>query len=61
MLEDYIQETILDQNKLAAGSDRYDKMRCCSNDCVCMLEYQLFELCVLPCHAVLLAFVCYWK
>lgn len=29
MLEDYIQETILDQNKLAAGSDRYDKMRCC--------------------------------
>lgn len=43
MLEDYIQETILDQNKLAAGSDRYDKMRCCSNDCVCMLVYQLFK------------------
>lgn len=52
MLEDYIQETILDQNKLAAGSDRYDKMRCCSNDCVCMLGYQLFSY-TCKCHLVM--------
>lgn len=61
MLEDYIQETILDQNKLAAGSDRYDKMRCCA---LCMYVgisiIQLY-LEVSPCHAVLLAFVCFWK
>lgn len=51
MLEDYIQETILDQNKLAAGSDRYDKMRCCSNDLCMYVGILIIQLYL--CHLVM--------